>query len=104
MFGVLVAILLSLTSVLSASSDDGTVRARVVFIGDIMIHDEQLETARNGELWDFKPQFRRVKPLFWDSLSVTSMEISTTKNPNRESTYKYPASGLAMTRARRLET
>ena len=50
-------------------------RARALFIGDIMAHKQQLDaaaTGRNGSRkWDFAPQFRRVRPLFlamtaWD--------------------------------------
>ncbi|MDR1472141.1 MAG: CapA family protein [Synergistaceae bacterium] len=50
----------------------GTVR--VVFIGDIMAHAEQLEGARRGASWDFSPQFRRVKPLFHDALAAGNLE------------------------------
>ncbi|MDR1021385.1 MAG: CapA family protein [Synergistaceae bacterium] len=49
-------------------------RARLVFIGDIMAHAEQLEAARVCGSWDFKPQFRRVKPLFWDAFVVGNLE------------------------------
>ena len=69
-----IVILFSFTGVSFAAEDDGTVRARAVFVGDIMIHDQQLEAARFGASWDFKPQFRRVKPLFWRSLSVGNLE------------------------------
>jgi len=72
--GIWAVILLSFTGVSSASNDDGTVRARVVFIGDIMVHDQQLEAAKYGASWDFKPQFHRVKPLFRRSLSVGNLE------------------------------
>jgi poly-gamma-glutamate synthesis protein (capsule biosynthesis protein) len=61
------------TSVLPASVDD-TIRARVVFVGDIMVHKQQLEAARNGASWDFKQQFRMVKPLFRRSLTVGNLE------------------------------
>jgi poly-gamma-glutamate synthesis protein (capsule biosynthesis protein) len=71
--GVLAALLLSSAVDLSAS-DDGAIRARVVFVGDIMMHDQQLETARSGPEWDFKPHFFRVKPLFGNSLSVGNLE------------------------------
>jgi poly-gamma-glutamate synthesis protein (capsule biosynthesis protein) len=40
---------------------------RLLFVGDVMAHKEQIEGARRpGEEneWDFAPQFRRVKPLF----------------------------------------
>ena len=72
--GVWAAVLLLPGSVLSASENDGAVRARVVFVGDIMVHDQQLEAARWGASWDFKPQFHRVRPLFHNSLSVGNLE------------------------------
>jgi poly-gamma-glutamate synthesis protein (capsule biosynthesis protein) len=50
------------------------VRARVVFIGDVMTHDQQLKSAKRGASWDFAPQFRRVKPLFYESLAVGNLE------------------------------
>ena len=65
-------ILLSFTGVLYASNE--TIRARVVFIGDIMNHEQQLEAARFGASWDFEPQFRAVKPLFSGRLSVGNLE------------------------------
>ncbi|GHV34706.1 hypothetical protein FACS1894187_05850 [Synergistales bacterium] len=41
------------------------IRARAIFIGDIMAHKEQIESAKKPTSeWDFTPQFRRVKPLF----------------------------------------
>ena len=49
-------------------------RARVIFIGDIMTHAEQLERPRSTGTWDFSPQFRRVKPLFDDALVVGNLE------------------------------
>ena len=72
--GACVVILLSFTDVLSAFDDDSTVNARVVFVGDIMVHDQQLEAARYGTEWDFTPHFRRVKSLFQGSLSVGNLE------------------------------
>jgi poly-gamma-glutamate synthesis protein (capsule biosynthesis protein) len=39
-----------------------------------MAHAEQLEAARVDGAWDFKPQFRRVKPLFWDAFVVGNFE------------------------------
>jgi poly-gamma-glutamate synthesis protein (capsule biosynthesis protein) len=70
------AVFFSLTAgaAFAAVDDDGTIRARAVFIGDIMAHEQQLEAARRGELWDFNPQFRRVKPLFWNSLAIGNLE------------------------------
>ncbi|MDR1978955.1 MAG: CapA family protein [Synergistaceae bacterium] len=49
-------------------------RARVIFVGDIMAHKEQIEGAKRGASWDFAPQFRRVKPLFDDALVVGNLE------------------------------
>ena len=62
-------------------------RARALFIGDIMAHDQQLDAAatrRNGAVeWDFAPQFRRVRPLFWgDALIVGNLE-TTFAGPER---------------------
>ena len=74
MVGVWTATLLSFAGVLFASDDGGAVRARIVFIGDIMVHEQQLEAARRGHSWDFKHQFRRVKPLFQKSLSAGNLE------------------------------
>jgi poly-gamma-glutamate synthesis protein (capsule biosynthesis protein) len=39
-----------------------------------MAHDQQLASAKRGASWDFAPQFRRVKPLFYDSLAVGNLE------------------------------
>ena len=73
-FIMCVIILFLYAGVSFAADEDGTISARVVFVGDIMVHDQQLESARYGGAWDFKPQFRRVKPLFWRSLSVGNLE------------------------------
>ena len=56
-------------------------RGRALFIGDIMAHKQQLEAAESGDgaggkLWDFGPQFRRVKPLFKDALIVGNLETT----------------------------
>ena len=62
-------------------------RARALFIGDIMAHKQQLDaaaTGRNGSReWDFAPQFRRVRPLFGgDALIVGNLE-TTFAGPER---------------------
>jgi poly-gamma-glutamate synthesis protein (capsule biosynthesis protein) len=54
--------------------EDGIIRARAVFVGDIMVHKEQLDAARGGTSWDFKPQVRRTLPLFWNSLAIGNLE------------------------------
>ena len=70
---IILAALLYSAGVLYAAGHD-TIRARVVFFGDIMAHDQQLEAARDGSSWNFKPQFFRVKPLLWNALSVGNLE------------------------------
>ena len=50
-------------------------RARFIFIGDIMVHDQQLDAAkRKGGTYDFSPSFRRVKPLLKDAFLVGNLE------------------------------
>jgi poly-gamma-glutamate synthesis protein (capsule biosynthesis protein) len=72
MLAALAALLLSAAIFTPASGE--TIRARAVFVGDIMAHAEQLEAAKYETSWDFKPQFRRVKPLFWKALAVGNLE------------------------------
>lgn len=53
----------------------GETRARFLFIGDIMVHDQQLDAARKKDgTYDFSPSFRRVKPLLKDSFLVGNLE------------------------------
>lgn len=53
----------------------GDTRARFLFIGDIMIHDQQLDAAKRKDgTYDFSPSFRRVKPLLRDSFLVGNLE------------------------------
>jgi poly-gamma-glutamate synthesis protein (capsule biosynthesis protein) len=67
--GVAVLLFVSCAAALEPSArgreEEGGGKLRLLFVGDIMAHREQLESAQeaNGE-WDFSPQFRRVKPLF----------------------------------------
>ena len=49
-------------------------RARFLFIGDIMVHDQQLAAAKTGETYDFASSFRRIKPLFRDAFLVGNLE------------------------------
>jgi poly-gamma-glutamate synthesis protein (capsule biosynthesis protein) len=62
------------TQTIYAEDMEGTVRARVIFVGDIMAHKEQIDGAKRDGSWDFLPQFRRVKPLFEDALVVGNLE------------------------------
>ena len=50
-------------------------RSRFLFIGDIMVHDQQLAAAwRKGGTYDFSPSFRRVKPLLKGAFLVGNLE------------------------------
>ena len=72
-FTVFLSLILLVCS-LSASPGAAADRARLVFIGDIMAHDKQLEAASGDKGYDFGPQFRRVLPLFYDALVVGNLE------------------------------
>jgi len=67
-------LLITVRAFAEPDGEDGAIRARVLFIGDIMVHEQQLEAAKYGVSWDFRPQFRRVKPLFWGGLVVGNLE------------------------------
>ena len=49
-------------------------RARFLFIGDIMTHQQQLDAARHKDSFDFSPQFRRIKPLIENDFLVGNLE------------------------------
>lgn len=75
MKNILLPVLLLLLVRACFAEEPAEPRARVIFIGDIMAHKEQIEGARRaGGAWDFRPQFRRVKPLFEDALVVGNLE------------------------------
>ena len=58
-------------------SEAEILKARFLFIGDIMTHQQQLDAAlRKGGSYDFSPQFRRVKPLISDSFLVGNLETT----------------------------
>ncbi len=68
---------------LLASTVRAETRARFLFIGDIMTHQQQLDAARykgkEKELigtYDFSPQFHRVKPLIKDAFLVGNLETT----------------------------
>ena len=75
-------------------------RARFLFIGDIMAHQQQLDAARYKgrdkalrNTYDFSPQFRRVKPLFSDTFLVGNLEtvFAGTQQGKRKINYSgYP--------------
>ena len=76
----LLTILLLLCETFSATAET---RARFLFIGDIMTHQQQLDAAiykgKDKTLkgtYDFSPQFRRVKKLLEDSFLVGNLETT----------------------------
>lgn len=69
-----VALLACLQSTCACEASETAKSARIVFIGDIMAHDRQLEAADRGGVYDFSPQFRRILPLFYDALVVGNLE------------------------------
>jgi poly-gamma-glutamate synthesis protein (capsule biosynthesis protein) len=66
--------LLKFTQAGAASAAPEETLARAIFIGDVMVHERQLQGARRSVSWDFAPQFRRVKPLFGDALVAANLE------------------------------
>ena len=66
---LVIMIMLMLSNYASAET-----RARFLFIGDIMVHDQQLDAARTKTGYDFSPSFRRIKPLFHDAFLVGNLE------------------------------
>lgn len=68
-------------------------RARFLFIGDIMAHQQQLDAARHKDFYDFSPQFRRIKPLIENSFVVGNLETTfsgTEKNGKKLKYSGYP--------------
>lgn len=59
-----------------AGACDADERIRLIFIGDIMAHEQQLETAKSGDVYDFSPQFRRIVPLLERALVVGNLETA----------------------------
>ncbi|MBR1418608.1 MAG: CapA family protein [Synergistaceae bacterium] len=64
--------------------------ARLLFIGDIMAHDQQLKAAKNKNGYDFTPQFRRVAPLFKDEFLIGNLETVFAGNKNKLKYSGYP--------------
>ena len=49
-------------------------RARFLFVGDIMAHQQQLDAARHKDSFDFSPQFRRIRPLIENDFLAGNLE------------------------------
>ena len=71
---------LCLTALLLSVDPARAERARILFIGDIMAHKQQLEAAERGsgkeKTWDFAPQFKRVKPYLENAFVVGNLETT----------------------------
>jgi poly-gamma-glutamate synthesis protein (capsule biosynthesis protein) len=62
---------------------------RLIIIGDIMVHGQQLAAAHNEGKWDFEPQLKTVKPLFKGGLAVGNLE--TVFGGNKRNFTGFPA-------------
>ena len=71
---ILKTVVIFLCAFLCARSAGAKETARLVFIGDIMAHVEQLEAAKRPDSWNFAPQFRRIKPLLKNAFVVGNFE------------------------------
>lgn len=70
-------IILILTFIfLFSSGTFAETRARFLFVGDIMTHQQQLDAARHKNSFDFSPQFRRVRPLIENDFLVGNLETT----------------------------
>lgn len=58
----------------AASPSNAAERVRLVFVGDIMAHAEQLDAAERGGKYDFSAQFYRIAPLFHRGLVIGNLE------------------------------
>ena len=84
-------IFLSLIFVLFAcDSIFAETRARFLFIGDIMAHQQQLDAANHKGVYDFSPQFRRVRPLIENSFLVGNLETVFAGNEGKLKYSGYP--------------
>ena len=57
-------------------SSEAETKARFVFIGDIMAHQQQLDAAFKKGTYDFSPQFRRIRPLIENSFLIGNLETT----------------------------
>ena len=55
---------------------------KIIAVGDIMFHSPQISSAKNGEDYDFAPQFEQIKP-FLQSGDVSIGNFETTVNEKR---------------------
>lgn len=67
--------LIFISILLNCSASFSETRARFLFIGDIMVHDQQLDAAKKKDgSYDFSPQFRRIKPIFENEFLIGNLE------------------------------
>ena len=68
-------------------------RIRLLFVGDIMAHQQQLDAAKRKDSWDFSPQFRRIRPLIENAFLIGNLETTfagTLQNGRKLSYTGYP--------------
>lgn len=72
--------------------DDGTITATMVFAGDVMVHDTQIEAAYllDEEAFDFKPCFAKIKPLV-EQADLAVVNLETTLAGEEQGYSGYPA-------------
>lgn len=47
---------------------------KLVFVGDIMVHQDQLDSARVGDTYDFNPQFQFIAPFLLGDMVIGNFE------------------------------
>ncbi len=47
---------------------------KLVFVGDIMVHQDQLDSARVGDTYDFNPQFQFIAPFLSGDMVIGNFE------------------------------
>ncbi|MDR2825236.1 MAG: CapA family protein [Deltaproteobacteria bacterium] len=72
--GLLLLLFALLPACGTLTSPPAPTRARMIFIGDIMVHQNQLDAAKKNGTWDFKPHFSLVKPFFYNAFVVGNLE------------------------------
>ncbi len=73
----------SIVYIPSFQSKPATVeRIKILFAGDIMAHMPQILKAQQGDIYDFRPSFQYVKPLFEDAdLTIVNLETTLSQTP-----------------------
>ncbi|MDR2405959.1 MAG: CapA family protein, partial [Deltaproteobacteria bacterium] len=65
----------------------GPRESRVLFIGDIMCHGQQLKYAKKGKDYEFRVQFQRIKPYLANSMVIGNLETTFAGEKSKYSGY-----------------